>query len=140
MKRVITTEIISSLLILLFTYTALSKLFSINRFEAVLEQSPVISSGAGVLAWQVPLAELGIVLLLFFSSTRLVGLWVSLVVLALFTLYLGWMVLFTPHLPCQCGGVIGAMSWKMHVLFNLVFIWLTATGIRNLNSVITHYG
>lgn len=99
MKRVMTTELISSLLILLFVYTGLSKLLSIEHFQAVLGQSPLISSGAGLLAWQVPLTELAMALLLFFSSTRLVGLWAALVLLALFTMYLGWMVLFSPHLP-----------------------------------------
>ena len=112
-----TTELISSLLILLFVYTGLSKLLSIERFEAVLGQSPIISSGAGMLAWQVPLTELGIALLLFFSATRLVGLWAALVLLSLFTLYLGWMVLFAPHLPCSCGGVIGSLSWKQTYCF-----------------------
>jgi hypothetical protein len=55
MKRIVTTELISSLLILLFCYTALSKLFSVAHFEAVLEQSPLISPGAALLAWQVPI-------------------------------------------------------------------------------------
>jgi putative oxidoreductase len=130
MKRIVTTELISSLLIFLFGYTAISKLLSIDRFEAVLEQSPLISSGAALLSWQIPLAELGIVLLLIFSSTRKWGLWASLVMFSLFTVYLGYMVLFTPQLPCSCGGVISIMSWKSHVLFNLCFIGLTVVGIR----------
>jgi putative oxidoreductase len=132
MKRIVTTELISSLLIFLFGYTAISKLLSIHRFEAVLEQSPLISSGAALLAWQIPLAELGIVLLLIFSSTRKWGLWASLLMFSFFTVYLGYMILFTPQLPCSCGGIISSMSWKGHVLFNLFFIGLTVVGIRGL--------
>jgi hypothetical protein len=132
MKRVATTELISSLLILLFVYTGLSKLYSVASFEAVLQQSPLISSGAGMLAWQLPLTELCIVLLLFFPSTRLVGLYGSLLLLSLFTFYLLYMLLFTPHLPCSCGGVIGSLGWKEHVGLNLVFIVLTVIGIRKL--------
>ena len=132
MKRIVTIDLISSLLIFLFGYTAISKLLSIHRFEAVLEQSPLISSGAAMLAWQVPLVELFIVLLLIFSSTRIMGLWMSGIMLFLFTVYLCYMVLFSPNLPCSCGGVISSMSWKGHVLFNLLFIGLTAVGIRGL--------
>src|SRR6478672_3526815 len=110
MKRIVTTEFISSLLVFLFGYTAISKLLSINLFEAVLEQSPLISSGAAMLAWQIPLVELFIVLLLIFSSTRIMGLWMSGIMLFLFTVYLCYMVLFTPNLPCSCGGVISSLS------------------------------
>jgi hypothetical protein len=131
MKRIVTTELISSLLIFLFGYTAISKLLSIHRFEAVLEQSPLISSGAALLAWQIPLAELGIVLLLIFSSTRKMGLWVSAILLSFFTIYLFYMVLFSPHLPCSCGGVISSMSWPVHIGFNVVCIAITVAGIRS---------
>ena len=130
MKRVVTTELISSLLILLFVYTGLSKVLSIEHFRAVLGQSPVISSGAGMLAWQVPLTELGIALLLFFPATRLFGLWASLVLLCFFTLYLVYVLVFVPHLPCSCGGVIGSLGWKEHVVFNVFFIGLAGIGIR----------
>jgi hypothetical protein len=130
MKRIVTTELISSLLIFLFGYTAISKLLSIDRFEAVLGQSPLISSGAALLAWQIPLAELAIVLLLIFSSTRKMGLWVSAILLSFFTIYLFYMVLFSPHLPCSCGGVISSMSWPVHIGFNVVCIAITVAGIR----------
>lgn len=134
MKGVMTTELISSLLILLFVYTGLSKLLSIERFKDVLWQSPLISSGAGLLAWQVPLTELAMALLLFFPATRRAGLWAALVLLSLFTLYLGWMVLFSPHLPCSCGGVIGSLGWPGHIALNLAFIGLTGIGIRRLRG------
>ena len=135
MKRIVTTEFISSLVIFLFGYTAISKLLSIDLFEAVLEQSPLISSGAALLAWQIPLAELGIVLLLIFSSTRKWGLWASALLLSLFTIYLGYMVLFSHHLPCSCGGVISNMSWPVHIVFNVVCIGTTVVAIRNLEKV-----
>jgi hypothetical protein len=130
MKRIVTTEFISSLLIFLFGYTAISKLLSIHRFEAVLEQSPLISSGAALLAWQVPLAELAIVLLLIFPATRKLGLWASALVLSLFTIYLVYMVLFSRYLPCSCGGVINNMSWPEHIGFNLVFIGLSVAALK----------
>jgi uncharacterized membrane protein YphA (DoxX/SURF4 family) len=115
---------VSSLLILLFAYTASSKLFDHPTFEATLSRTPFISPGAAILAWLVPLSELVLVLLLFFPQTRRAGLYCSIVLLLVFTVYLVAALLSGEHLPCSCGGVISGMSWGLHVAFNLVFIGL----------------
>ena len=123
---------ISLLLILVFAYTGSSKLLDSKAFVAVLHEVPVIGRGAGVVAILLPLTELLIALLLLFEGTRLIGLYASLVLLLLFTVYLVYMVLVVPKFPCSCGGVISSMSWKQHVVFNAVFIVLTVIGIRRL--------
>lgn len=125
------SELVPSLLVILFVYTAFSKLGHVRLFKSVLEGIPFISSGAIVLVWAIPLAELFIALLLVFPITRLGGLYASLILLSVFTGYLIYLVSFVSHLPCSCGGVISAMSWPQHVVFNLVFIGLTIIGIRN---------
>lgn len=125
---------ISLLLIFLFAYTASSKLIDSKAFATVLEQVPFIGWGAGVIAILLPLAELLIVLLLLFERTRLRGLYASLVLLSLFTVYLMYMVTFVPHLPCSCGGVIGKMSWRQHIVFNMMFVALTIISIRNIRK------
>lgn len=130
MKVRTTTNIISSLLIFLFSYTALSKFISLPSFRAVLGQV-FNKKGAALIALLIPTMEAFIVLLLIVSKTRLIGLYASAVLLCAFTVYLAYMILFIPHLPCSCGGVIGKMSWKEHVAFNLFFIVLTVTSIRN---------
>lgn len=124
--------IISIFLIFLFAYTACSKLIDSKAFATVLGSVPLIGRGAGIVAILLPLAELLIVLLLLFESTRLVGLYASLLMLCVFTIYLGYMILAVPHLPCSCGGVISRMSWRQHVVFNLFFIGLTMIGIRSM--------
>ena len=125
---------ISIVLIFLFAYTAGSKLIDSKGFIAVLSQVPLIGRGAGVVAILLPLAELLIALLLIFERTRLLGLWASLVLLVLFTVYLGYMVLFVAHLPCSCGGVVSRMSWRQHVVFNSGLIVLTMIGIRSMKK------
>jgi hypothetical protein len=47
----------------------------------------------------------------------------------LFTIYVGLMISFAPHLPCSCGGVIKQMSWKQHLTFNTFFTALALFGI-----------
>jgi hypothetical protein len=130
MKQTGAAFFITLLLIALWVYTASSKLLDIERFTNTLRQHRLIGRGADVVAWTVPLTELAIVLLLFYDRARKYGLRASLYLLVLFALYLGYMLLFEPHLPCSCGGVVGRMSWRMHLLFNLCFIVLTLIALR----------
>lgn len=118
-------HLIAALLVFLWTYTAASKWMDHTSFRAVLAQAPLIDKGAGTLAFLLPLTELGTALLLLFPRTRPAGLYSSFVLLVLFTSYLGYMVLYAPHRPCACGGVLSTLSWKEHIAFNFLFLGLT---------------
>lgn len=118
-----------SLLIVLYTYTGISKLSEYEGFKNSLRWSPLIDPGADIIAWLLPATELVVVLLLFFERTRKQGLNTSLTLLVLFTLYLLYMVLFVADLPCSCGGVLQKMSWGQHVWFNLFFICINVLGL-----------
>lgn len=129
MSRQMIIEIICTLLILLFVYTAISKLSDYQNFKAVLATSPLLKPYAGVLAWALPVTEIIAGTFLFFPLTRSKGLLISFVLLIIFTVYLVYMVLFTPNLPCNCGGVISRLTWGQHIFFNLFFLLLSITGI-----------
>lgn len=130
MKPGLLVEIISAFLILLFVYTALSKLLGLDQFRDVLWQAPMIGRGAGIVARAVPLTELLIALLLFFPFSRTCGLYASFGLLIVFTAYLIYMIISMTDLPCQCGGVVSSLNWTQHVFFNLFFIGITWLGIR----------
>jgi hypothetical protein len=123
-------DIISALLLLLFLYTSLSKLADHETFKNVLSASPLLKPVAGIVAWLLPVTELGIVVLLFVPFLRIKGLYASFILISLFTLYLIYMIIFTPHLPCSCGGVIKLLTWPQHIFFNLFFLLLSFTGIH----------
>jgi putative oxidoreductase len=130
-----------SLLIVLYTYTGISKLSEYERFKSSLRRSPLIDQGADIIAWLLPAIELVVVLLLFFEQSRKAGLIASLVLLVLFTLYLLYMVLFVADLPCGCGGVLTNMSWQEHVWFNLFFMGINVLGlfaIRKQEQALKH--
>ncbi|WP_414672836.1 MauE/DoxX family redox-associated membrane protein [Lacibacter sp.] len=129
MKIVHHRVIIGNLLILLYCYTAISKLINYEVFKAHLRRSPLIDQGADTIAWLLPATELIVVLLLFFELTRKAGLYASLLLLVLFTLYLLYMVLFVADLPCSCGGVLNKMSWKEHLFFNAGFFVINLIAI-----------
>jgi putative oxidoreductase len=121
-------EIISALFILLFVYTALSKLSEQGKFKWALGESILLSNYAGTIAWALPTVELLVALLLFIPRTRLWGLYASTVLMVIFTIYLGYMIAFDPKLPCSCGGVLQNMTWKQHLIFNVFFTLLAGTG------------
>lgn len=130
MKYKIVVEIISSLFILLFVYTAVSKWLDYHSFQNVLKQSSLMGSFAAVAAWLLPLLELGIAGLLFFGPTRKAGFYAAGGILIVFTGYIGYMLLFSSRLPCSCGGVLKYLSWRSHLLFNMGWILLAGIGLR----------
>jgi len=129
MKKKNIVEIISALFILLFMYTALNKLYEPGRFRWVLNNSPLIKDFAGFVTYAVPIAELTLATLLFFPKSRKIGLYGSLGIMTVFTLYIGYMIAFTPNLPCSCGGVLQQMTWTQHLLFNMFFTLLALMAI-----------
>jgi len=128
-SKALTIQFIAAFFIFLFTYTALSKFFDFTNFKNVLHLSPLIGEMNLFVAWALPLIELATSVLLFFQRSRLVGLYVSAALMIVFTIYLGYMILFTPNLPCSCGGVLKQMTWQQHVWFNLFFTGLAAFSI-----------
>jgi len=118
-------DIISALLIVLFVYASVSKLFNYTQFIVQLGQSPLIGPYSGITGWLIPATELLIVLMLTVKNTRFYGLLLSLFLLVVFTGYIAGMLLSGIHLPCSCGGLISELSWKEHLLFNLFFITLS---------------
>src|SRR6266498_5549539 len=104
MKRNLIIEIICSLLILLFVYTAISNMLDFTSFKNVLNKSPLIGEKAAVVALAIPITEGLVSVLLFFPRSRFCGLYGSFMTMAIFALYLAYMIVFTPNLPCPCGG------------------------------------
>ncbi|WP_235841751.1 MauE/DoxX family redox-associated membrane protein [Confluentibacter sediminis] len=128
------TEIISMLFILLFAYTATNKLLNINIFHMRLGSFPFISSYAFWIAWGVPILEVTIVVLFFFQKYLLTALYMSFTLMSIFTAYIILVLGFTNSIPCSCGGVISALGWKDHIIFNSAFIVMALIGILLLRT------
>lgn len=122
-------EIIVALFILLFVYTGITKLIDQASFRLVISRSPVIGQWATLLSWALPIIELLAALLLFFPKTKKLGLWISLGLMILFTGYIAYMLVFSDHLPCSCGGVLQQLTWLQHLEFNILFTLLSAFSI-----------
>lgn len=129
-------EGISLFFILLFFYAGSSKLIEQDNFYNNIHNSPILGSRiiASGAEWAVPLAELVIALLLSWPKTRLKGMITAIALLFIFTGYIIGILFFSPYIPCSCGGVIGLLSWKQHLLFNLVCIILAALNISLIKT------
>lgn len=121
-------ECISALLILLFVYTATSKLLDHNSFVFSLSQSPLLEQYSIALSWIIPFIEIIISSFLFIPRLRKTGLFFSVLLMTAFTIYVGFMIVFTPRLPCSCGGVIKSLTWKEHLLLNISFVVMAFFG------------
>ena len=134
MKKNTIVELISSLLMFLFLYTALSKLLEFDKFKYQIGQSPFITHISWLVIWSIPLAEIITSIFLIFKRTRLAGLYLSFFLMLLFTGYVFIMLRYSSYLPCSCGGVLSIMSWKQHLIFNLAFTGLSLAGIIVQNA------
>jgi putative oxidoreductase len=130
MKRTIIVEIICTLLILLFVYTASSKLIDLKKTYFEMNNQPFPNWMTPYLVWGISLLELIIAGLLCFNRTKKAGLWGSLIIMTLFTGYIGSILLhFFARVPCSCGGVIKQLGWTNHLYFNLFFVAISIIGI-----------
>src|SRR5690349_12770453 len=121
-QRNIGINSIAAFFILLFSYTAFSKLFSIHQFQFSLKMSPLLRYQASLISWTVTIAELLVAGCLLIPKWRTLGLILSSILMLTFTMYIAYMVfaLSKRNLPCSCGGVVSWLSWKSHLTFNTV--------------------
>jgi hypothetical protein len=130
LKKSTLVEIIAILYMSMFLYTAFSKWsdYTMTREQTAL--MPLMTPIAHIVVWLLPATEIVITLLIFFSQTRKTGLFAATTLMILFTLYIIYMMLFYPNLPCSCGGFLTELSWPGHLVFNGSFIVLGILAIR----------
>jgi hypothetical protein len=122
-------EIVTVLFVILFVYTAVSKLLDYRGFSSSMDIMPAVEGNGFLLAPGIIIAEIIISGLLILPATRLPGLWLSLLLMSVFTFYLLFAVAKGYTLPCSCGGVLRQLSWKQHAIFNIAFVLLAAAAI-----------
>ncbi|RZJ36544.1 MAG: hypothetical protein EOO51_00045 [Flavobacterium sp.] len=126
-------EIICYLFILLFVYAAVSKLLDFQNFRLQVAQSPLLTAYAGFFAVVTIVSELSISFALAVRLLRTSALYAAFALMCLFSGYIFFILNFSPYVPCSCGGILEKMGWSEHLVFNLCFVALGATGVV-LNS------
>lgn len=123
-KRTTIIETIAVLNIILFLYTGIAKITDYSIFKEQLAVSPILSWAAKPVAVLLPFVEFAIIIMLIIPRWRLKGLYASLVIMILFTIYIIALFSISKEMPCSCGGIIELLSWQQHIIFNSAFILL----------------
>lgn len=121
---------ITAALIFLWVYAAMSKLLNYEQSRMQMMNQVLPASINRILLWVVPFIEMLIAGLLLFHRTRKAGLFLSVILLLLFSGYVLLVMLNVfGRIPCSCGGVISKLNWEQHLVFNLVFLLLALLGL-----------
>jgi hypothetical protein len=123
--------------IILFVYAAVSKLTDFENFQVQVAQSPLLSAFATFIAYATVIGELVIALMLCFTKSRLLGLYLFLGMMSAFTVYIYLILNYSPFVPCSCGGVLEKMGWREHLWFNGVVCLGTVFIIMTENETIS---
>jgi hypothetical protein len=126
------------ILLLLFAYTATSKLIEhgLFVFQMRLAPLPYMINLAPILGWLIPTIEAILAAALYTQRYYIKALYGSGILLCLFEAYIVAMMLSGSHLPCSCGGIISTLSWKAHLVINALLVLLTIIALR-MQSMIT---
>lgn len=127
---------VAVLVMLLFTYTAISKALDYDKFvfQMRLVPAPLMHQLAPVIGWSLPVVEFIISVFLIIERFRKYALYAALLLMVAFEVYIILMLSSGLDLPCTCGGLISQMSWPVHLLFNGVIILLLALAVTFHNN------
>ena len=126
MKRKVLAGFVPALLVLLFMYTGFNKLFTLDDFTRSMYNQPIPHWLAYTLARCIPVIEILAAVCLLFNATQKLGLYTSFILLAIFTTYIGLILLHVfRKIPCSCAGIFRKISWQQHLWINLLLLALT---------------
>jgi len=129
-----TLQFICFLLIVLWVYAAASKLIDFNLFKAQMKRQILFPFIKSSIVYWLPPVELLTAGLFVFQPSQRAGLYLSAIMLCVFTAYVGFALSgILGRIPCSCGGIINKMGWGTHLFFNIFFLLLTVLGIYIVN-------
>ncbi len=114
----ILSQTIIYFLVILFVYTGVSKLLDTGIFISQIAQSNMLAPYAKFLALVVPIIELGLAIALLIPHLRIKALLGSYFLMLSFSIYVYLIWMYSPNIPCSCGGILEAMDWEAHLYFN----------------------
>jgi len=112
----------------LFAYSAGAKICDFPAYRSRMEDLPLPGRIAQPLAFLLPLVEILVVVLLVVPRLRIAGVFSSVSMLTIFSLYLLYLTQY-PVVSCACGGLLEQIGTGWHLALNTGFILLGAAGL-----------
>jgi hypothetical protein len=122
-------RLIAVSLALLFFYAAVIKLDEYAIFRMQLQKFPLALPLVKQQAWLVPVIEMTTASFLLLPSLQVKGLFGTLFVLSLYTIYLTCMPGNRFSVPCHCGEPWQTFSLRSNIIFNLFCVLTTGIGV-----------
>ena len=130
MVLTVLTYIITVFFIALWAYASFPKFRNMRYFKEVLQSQAIPRWIVSPLTWLLPLTEIGVIVLLLFSGTRLIGMYMSLILMLVFTVYVGGIIYQVyDKYPCPCGGLFSRLGWKKHFKVNILLTLIALIGV-----------
>ena len=127
--------IIIGFLILLWAYAAFSKIFDFENFKKAMRIQVFPEWMGKILVYFLPLSELSMIGLLLIPKTVLIGMYTSLFMMLLFTLYVGGAIFkIYERTPCACGGLFARLTWTKHFKLNIALTLIILIGVVLIES------
>jgi len=121
---------ITVIVLILFFYTGMEKIWYHSVFHIMLRKQPLPSWMKDILDWGLPLGELVLTALLTITRTRLYGLWGSAIAMLLFAGYTAYAASAPAgKTVCACGKLFSGLSWEAHFWVNMGLAAMAFTGI-----------
>lgn len=121
--------IITYLFVVLFVYGGVRKMLDVETFMLQIGETLQFKSSAAAIAWSLIILQLLAGALLLLQPTRRLGLYLSFILMTLFTLYLLLILNFSTYVPCACSGVFPGISWHTHLYVNVALTFIAFVGL-----------
>lgn len=126
------SEVIYYLLIIFMSYVFANKALDISAFQMNIFKTGIFNEkNSNILAYVVLVVEFSSIILLLVNKK--LGLDFLLILLLLFTLYISVLFYLGRYEVCGCGGILNGLSYKIHLLINILLIILTFIS-KNLSN------
>lgn len=111
------------MLIIFMSYVFANKMFNVSAFQMNIFKTGIFGEQlSNLLAYFVLIIEFATIILLLISKK--IGLNFLAILLLIFTLYISILFYLNRYEVCGCGGILNGLSYKIHLLINIILIVL----------------
>lgn len=114
----------------LWLYAGTIKSIDHKLFVEQLEMSPLLAPGSVFISFTFPLLEFITAILLINPRTLRPGLILTFCLYLSLALYILYLFILAPKVPCACGGIIEQLNWSGHLILNFTCAALAVILIR----------
>lgn len=119
------------ILLAMWIPVSLDKILHFELFKSAMIQQPFNDRLGVMLAYMLPFLEVITALFFLFKKYRIVGFYLSSLLMIIFTTYVAVALLGKPeNLPCGCGLVFQHLSWEVHLILNGIFLLISLIGLQ----------